>query len=588
MRSIAYTQPGGVYGLVIALLISVQSWEAQGQQGSIDDRERISFERNEQVTATYEEVISFYSYLDEGYAQCRLMEYGMTDAGEPLHVLVMSRDRIFDPAAAKSAGKLVLLINNGIHPGEPEGIDASMMLARDLLRQDRLPDNMVICVIPVYNVGGMRNRGRSRSNQNGPKAYGFRGNARNLDLNRDFIKTDSRNSRTFQEIFQRWDPDLFIDTHTSNGADYQHVMTLIDTQRDKLHPALGAVLPGLTDSLYRRMADSGYPMVPYVYFRGRTPESGLMSYMDSPRYSSGYAALHHTIGYMPETHMLKAYPKRVRATYLLLEHFIGLASGKADEIRAARSHAIEASRQQREFVLSWSLDTTQYEEIEFLGYESGTKPSEVTGQERLYYDRDQPFRRKIRYYNRYSAGLRVSKPRAYVIPQAWSEVIDLLHLNGVKTARLERDTILELDMYYIGDYKTAATPYEGHYPHSEVKLRTERQTVQFFKGDYLVYTNQAANRYLIETLEPQGPDSFFSWNFFDSILSRKEYFSAYVFEDEAARLLRENPDLREAFEEAKSDDEQLSRDARAQLNWIHAHSAYAEQTFLRYPIGRLP
>lgn len=147
---------------------------------------------------------------------------------------------------------------------------------------------------------------------------------------------------------------------------------------------------------------------------------------------------------------------------------------------------------------------------------------------------------------------------------------------------------MELDMYYITDFQTARAPYEGHYNHSQVKLRTERQQVQFYKGDYLVYMDQAANRYVVETLEPQAPDSFFNWNFFDSILSRKEYFSAYVFEDEAAQILRDNPELRAAFEEAKASDEQLRSSAQAQLSWIHSNSDYAEKTHMRYPIGRLP
>src|SRR5690606_5528760 len=178
----------------------------------------------------------------------------------------------------------------------------------------------------------------------------------------------------------------------------------------------------------------------------------------------------------------------------------------------------------------------------------------------------------------YRPTLRVSKPRAYVIPQAWSEVVGLLQLNGVRTVRLERDTVLEVDMYYIEAYETSKTPYEGHYMHSGVRVRTERQSVQFYSGDHVVYADQKANRYLVETLEAQAPDSYFNWNFFDAILSRKEYFSAYVFEDEAARLLQENPELRAAFEDAKMEDEELRNNAQAQLNWIHRHSKYAEKT----------
>src|SRR5690606_29098838 len=175
--------------------------------------------------------------------------------------------------------------------GEPEGIDASMMLIRDLLIKDAVPDNVVLCFIPVYNIDGMLNRGVSRVNQNGPEQYGFRGNRQNLDLNRDFIKTDSRNSQTFQEIFNRWDPDVFIDNHASNGADYQYVMTLIDTQPDKLNTILADyMLKNYTQELYNRMEGEGYRLVPYVDSRGETPESGIVSFLENPRYSTGYAA----------------------------------------------------------------------------------------------------------------------------------------------------------------------------------------------------------------------------------------------------------------------------------------------------------
>src|SRR5690554_286052 len=574
--------------LAICVGICLQISMMPHSQAQTSAAEQISFEKNPETTATYQETMAFYQNLDQNYDQCKLLEYGNTDFGEPLRLLVLSKDKMFDPQAAKASGKLVLLINNGIHPGEPEGIDASMMLARDLLKADLLPKNMVICIIPVYNVGGMNNRGRSRANQNGPEAYGFRGNARNLDLNRDFIKTDSRNSRTFQEIFHTWDPDVFMDTHTSNGADYQYVMTLIDTQRDKLAAPLRELAGNITDSLYARMSDSGYPMVPYVSFRGRTPESGIVSFLEGPRYSTGYAALHHTIGYMPETHMLKPYPDRVRSTYQLLMHFIAVSATKSEEISRTCQVICEAIRKQKEFVLSWELDTKRYDEIDFLGFESGTKPSEVSGMDRLFYDRDRPYTKTIRYYNRYKPGITVTAPTAYVIPQAWHEVIDLLHLNGVRTTRVEQDTLMTLDMYYIEEFQTARAPYEGHYNHSRVQVRSETQQIQVYQGDYLAYTDQYANRYLVEVLEPQAPDSFFNWNFFDSVLSRKEYFSAYVFEDEATQLLEDNPELRRAFEEAKAAYEQLRNNAQAQLNWIHSRSDYAEKTHMRYPIGRIP
>src|SRR6185312_14536869 len=189
-------------------------------------------------TATYSEIISYYQRLAKSNPQMRLFNYGMTDIGKPLTLVVLSKDKVFDPALIKKQNKRVLLINNGIHPGEPEGIDASMMLVRDLLKKNQLPKDVVLCFIAVYNIDGCLNRGVSRINQNGPRAYGFRGNYRNLDLNRDFIKADSKNAMAFEKILNTWNPEVFLDNHTSDGADYQYVMTLIETQKDKQNPIL--------------------------------------------------------------------------------------------------------------------------------------------------------------------------------------------------------------------------------------------------------------------------------------------------------------------------------------------------------------
>src|SRR5690606_3953282 len=222
--------------------------------------QKIAFELDDKHnrTATYEEVLAFYRHLDSSYVQAKLFSFGTTDVGKALQLMVLSKDGDFDPLSLRKKNKSIILFNNGIHPGEPEGIDASMMLIRDLLIKDAVPDNVVLCFIPVYNIDGMLNRGVSRVNQNGPEQYGFRGNRQNLDLNRDFIKTDSRNSQTFQEIFNRWDPDVFIDNHASNGADYQYVMTLIDTQPDKLNTILADyMLKNYTQELYNRMEGEG-------------------------------------------------------------------------------------------------------------------------------------------------------------------------------------------------------------------------------------------------------------------------------------------------------------------------------------------
>jgi len=540
-------------------------------------------------TTTYTAAITYYQNLVKGCPEAKLLSYGSTDFGKPLHLLVLSKDKVFDPIAIRKSNKRILLINNGIHPGEPEGIDASMMLARDLIKENKIPKDVVIAIIPLYNIDGSFNRtGTSRANQNGPVAYGFRGNGKNLDLNRDFIKTDSKNSAAFQLIFNTWQPEIFVDTHTSNGADYQYVMTLIPTQKDKLNGILSNYLTQtLVPGLYNRMAQQGYPMVPYVNSIGETPESGITGFIESPRYSTGYTTLHNTIGFMPETHMLKSYDLRVDATYKLLLAYVDIVARDARIIGENKQKADAFVAAQQEFPLDWKLNKSEVNELQFKGFEAGQKPSEVSSADRLYYDRSKPYTKTIKEWNKFEPAITVQKPLAYIIPKAWDRVINLLKLNGVKLKEIKADQKIEVESYYIGEFKTSTRPYEGHYLHSAVKLSPVKQNLQYYAGDFVVYVNQPGNRYIVETLEPQAIDSYFNWNFFDSILDMKEHYSAYVFEDTAAELLKKNPELKAKLEAKRALDADFAKNGPAQLDFVYKNSDYYEKTHNRYPVARL-
>jgi hypothetical protein len=544
--------------------------------------------KDKNYTATYSEVIAYYNKLSLTNPQMKLFNYGITDIGKPLTLVVLSRDKVFDPALIKKQNKRVLLINNGIHPGEPEGIDASMMFVRDLLKKNALPKDIVICLIAVYNIDGSLNRGLSRVSQNGPRAYGFRGNYRNLDLNRDFIKADSKNALAFEQIVNTWKPEVFLDNHTSDGADYQYVMTLIETQKDKQNPILADYTSKtLTPELYKRMKKSGYEMIPYGAGERGLPDSGIVSFLETPRFATGYTAQRNIISYITETHMLKAFDKRVYATYDFMQHLVDIYERDAKLIGELKYKADEQVAKQKTFALDWDVDRAKVDTITFKGYAALYKTSDVSGLKRLYYDRDKPYTKVVRYYNTYKATDSVVKPIAYIIPQAWGKIIDLFKLNSVVMHRLAHDTTIDLQMYYIGDIQTPAKPFEGHYLHSNVKLNPVDTKVKYYEGDYVVYTNQWLNRYIVETLEPQGVDSFFSWNFFDSILGEKEYFSNYVFEDIAADLLKKDPELRKKLDDEKAKDPKLANSANAQLNFVYRNSIYFEKTYLRYPVGRI-
>lgn len=542
------------------------------------------YERDTNQTATYSQIISWYQQLDRQYDQAKLVEIGKTDSGKPLHLFLLASDKQF----ASRPNRITLLINNGIHPGEPEGIDACMMLARDLLKANKLPKNVLIAIVPVYNVDGSLNRGVSRVNQNGPESYGFRGNARNLNLNRDFIKAEAENTKAFQVLYQSLKPQVFIDNHTSDGADYQHVLTYFATQKDKLQSVVaGYMTQRFQPELDKMLVAKGFPPAPYVNHAGDTPESGLVGYNDTPRYSTGYAALFNCFGFTLETHMWKPYPARVRASYVFDEAVMRLCEREAQTILTNQQRANEAVRTQITFTLSTKLDRSKTDSVTFLGYAAAYKPSEVSGLKRLYYDRSKPFTRRVPYWNTFSVDMQVDKPRSYVIPQAWQEVIGVLKRNGVTLQTLPKDTLITVSAYYITDYKSPQRPYEGHFIHTGVKVKTEAQRIQFYKGDCLIQTNQATNRYIVETLEPQGVDSFFAWNFFDSVLDQKEYFSNYIFEDTAAELVKNDPVLRKKLEDKRATDKAFAENADAQLDFIYRQTAYYEKTHNRYPVYRL-
>ena len=180
------------------------------------------------TSPTYPELIEIYKQLDSDHDEIELYNMGPSDFGLPIYLCVVNGARDSIGTFMRAMQETTLLINNAIHAGEPDGVNACLIWINNWIKSGKPRDIPLVGIIPAYNVGGMMNRSSSsRANQNGPEEYGFRGNAQNLDLNRDFIKMDSKNMFTFAKIYQNLDPDVFIDTHVSNGADYQYYLTYI-------------------------------------------------------------------------------------------------------------------------------------------------------------------------------------------------------------------------------------------------------------------------------------------------------------------------------------------------------------------------
>jgi hypothetical protein len=543
---------------------------------------------NGNQSATYQQTMAYYTLLAHDFPTIQMQEMGLTDSGEHLHMITFNPDKKFNFDAIQKK-KAVLLINNGIHAGEPDGIDATMQLFRDLaLGKIKAPKNTVIVTIPVYNIGGALNRNSTtRVNQEGPEEYGFRGNARNYDLNRDMIKSDTRNTKSFVAIFHKINPDVFIDNHVSNGSDYQYKLTYITTQHNKLGTVLGDYLnTEMMPALVKDLQQKNIETTPYVNAFGETPDHGFSQFSDHPRYTTGYTSLFNTIGFVVETHMLKKYADRVKATYEYMISTIDFTDTNYNKIKQLRFKNEEQYLPKKSYTIQWEVDSTKVTNFSFLGYEAIYKKSDVTTGNRLFYDRTKPYKKDIPNLKEYKSVKEITIPEAYIIPKGYWNVIDLLKSNNCTYTQLKKDTIITVENYKIADYKTSNSAYEGHYPHRNTQITSKIEKVAFAKGDYVFTTQQKAVKYLLETLEPEGVDSFFNWNFFDPILQQKEGYSEYVFEDFAAQILKDNPSLKTELETKINTEPAFAKNSEAQLDWVYKQSIYYEKAHLQYPVYR--
>ncbi len=538
-------------------------------------------------TPTYPEVINQCQTWANNHEEIELFQMGMSDYDLPIYVFIINGANDSLRTFEKGRESTTILVNNAIHPGEPDGVNAMLIWTKNWIKNGKKTKDMpVIAFIPAYNVGGMMTRsGTSRANQNGPEEYGFRGNAQNLDLNRDFIKMDSKNSFVFVKIFHALNPDVFIDNHVTNGADYQHVLTLISPLKERLAPSMEdqtycKMIPELKRGLTERQID----LVPYVDLKNQVPDNGIVAFNDLPRYSMGYASLFNTFSFTVETHMLKPFPQRVQATLAFFEEMVAYCSTESKAIEKAREDAIAFQKVEKYHYFNFILDETKADSITFRGFEAKYTQSEVTGLDRLYYDRNEPWTKKIPFYQTHVAMDSVALPNQYLVAGQAQDVIDRLKANNIGMVEITTDGVIEAYKQKVNSFKSPNSPYENHFLHSEVEIELVKEKVKVKAGDYLISAVQTNMFFLQSVLFAQTEDSYFGWNFFDSYMDEKEYFSPYVFEDIAADLLKENPDLKKELEEKRKYDVDFAKSQWAQLYFIYQRSPYFEPNFRVLPV----
>ncbi len=530
----------------------------------------------------------------------RVGTFGRSPQGRDLPLVIVDRDRAFDPARARAKGKLVVMIQACIHAGESDGKDAGLRFLKELCVERKHPgllDRLVFVFLPVFNVDGHERFGpHNRINQNGPKEMGWRSTAAGLNLNRDYLKADAPEMRAWLKLHQAWLPDVFLDCHSTDGADYQYPLTIAreagpgDTWF--LEPRLGAwirdsFLPGLRSGLE---AD-GMPTTEYIVFRTwHDPRSGLVIGPSGPRYSQGYQSAQNRMGILLETHMLKPYPVRVEATRLALLRTSEIVAREHATVarlnREADAFTASAAFRAAPMSLGFKDDGTS-EPMAFKGFAYDRATSDLTGGDWFTYDPTRPQTFQIPRYGHLVPTATARVPEAYLVPPEWTEVIARLEAQGIPHHRLAKPATVAVSGWRFRDVVFRRTPTEGRQRVESLVQEEFAATRDFPAGTVVVPTGNRLARIIVHLLEPASEESLLRWGFFNTIFEQKEYGESYVLEPLARKMLAADPALKAAYERRKAEDKAFAANPDAQLNWFYQRSPWGDPGLGLYPVGRI-
>ncbi len=538
---------------------------------------------------SYDETVAWLARLAAAAPEVEMTSLGKSHEGRDVWLVIASAERAFTPRALKATDKPTLLVQAGIHSGEIDGKDAGMMLLRDLTvagaRRELLAGANLL-FLPILNVDGHeRSSATSRINQRGPEVQGWRTNARNLNLNRDYAKLDAPEMRALVRALDAWDPDLYLDVHVTDGIDYQYDVTTGFTGVHGWSPCSAVWLRDvLTPACWRDLEAWGHVPGPLIFARDEADlGQGIVDWTPTPRFSNGYGDARHLPTLLVENHSLKPFARRVLGTRVLLESCLRVLA----EQGAALRQAIARDRRLPERVpLAWRIPEGEAEKIAFKGIAARMAASDVTGGSIVEW-LGEPLEASVPWLRMTEPVDWVQPPAAYWVPPSWPEVIERLALHGVEMQVLREARELEVDMYRLSGAKLGEAPYEGHVTVTAAAARERRRQV-FPPGSVRVATNQPLGVLAVLLLEPASRDSFFQWGFFLEVLQRAEYFEAYALEPLARRMLAADAALAAEFEKKLAEDPEFARDARRRLEFFYEKSPYRDERFNLYPVAREP
>ena len=549
---------------------------------------------NYSKTASYEETIELCKKLAYTRKEINYINIGTTLQNREIPFLILDKDGLKSPKKIKDKGRLIVMINACIHPGEPNGKDAGLMLLRDIAQRkhpnsETLLDNVSIVFIPVSSPDGLANFSPyNRINQNGPEEMGWRTNAQGLNLNRDFIKVESKEIEAFINVFNEWQPDFFFDVHSSNGADYQYVLTYMIEDNSNFDKNISSWLANIWEpQITERMFEIDFPICRYVTFRNwGDPTSGLYLYPSSPMLSQGYATARNCPGVLIENHMLKPYKERVLSTYNFIAETIDIVIENKKSLLNAIASAKANDIKMEELPINFSASTTDSTMIDFLGYEFHLEKSTITNENYFVYDRNKPATLSIPMFNNCSPEKIIKIPQKYIIPVEYTHIIKLLKLHDFEVEYLDKDTEIEINTYKFSDVKFRGAPNEGHQVLGNYKLDDINRTVKYHTGSALVKTSQNGVRLLVSMFEPDCSCSLLRCGYFNTIFQRVEYYEFYKMEPMAYQMLQSDKKLAKEYEQfISAADHKLSQ--REILDWFYMRTPYFDKNYMIYPVGRI-
>jgi murein tripeptide amidase MpaA len=552
---------------------------------------------NYKETPRYDETIAYIRKLAAASPLIHLKSFGQSGEGRDLPLVIAAKDDALTPQQAHGVGKAVLLIQACIHAGESDGKDAGLALLRDITitkTRANLLDHAVILFMPIFNVDGHERFGPyNRINQNGPAEMGWRTTTANLNLNRDYLKADAPEMRAWLKLWNEWMPDLFIDCHVTDGADFRYNMTYQYEHHENV-PA--SVLAWERDAFDKRIVPAteaaGNLLSTYLEFiDNRDLTKGIAAFLPSPRYSTAYTSLRNRPGLLLETHMLKDYRTRVLVTYDILRFTLeelnrdpqSLLSAvrKADEEVTALGRTYDPARL---YPLKFEL-TEKGVPFKLKAVESKRELSDVSGAVRVLFG-TRPLDLTVPLYDDVKTTAAVAAPLYYIVPPQWKDVIGILKLHGLHLQRLAQPATIEVESYSFSEPKWAAAPFEGRVmPTYKTKVVRERRS--FPAGSVVVSMAQPAAHVAVHLLEPEAPDSLIAWGFFNTIFEQKEYGEFYVLEKLAREMLAKDENLRHEFEQRVATDPKFASSPRERLQFFFDRSPYKDPQLNLYPIGRI-